>query len=157
MIIKLEIELVPSSAWYSNLRSVLSPADWDIVRKLVYRKSGNICQICGSKGKYHVEAHEVWGYGIVNGAYVQKLLHVQCLCPLCHEAKHIGLAQVRGFGDRARRTLMRVNNWNLDQTEKYIEQKFREWKQRSQYKWELDISEIVNYGIDLVKYSNIKK
>ena len=30
---KLNFELVPDSCWYSNLRSILSPAQWDVVRR----------------------------------------------------------------------------------------------------------------------------
>lgn len=155
---KLEIELVPSSAWYSNLRSILEPADWDIVRKLVYKKANYCCEICGGKGEKHpVEAHEVWGYQCVpveDGAphYFQVLEYVQALCPICHEAKHIGLAQIRGFGDRAKQTLMRVNYWGAEQTEIYVRNMFLQWSERSRNQWTINIDKVVEYGIDRNKY-----
>ena len=42
---KLNFELVPDSCWYSNLRSILSPAQWDVVRKEAYSRSGGECMI----------------------------------------------------------------------------------------------------------------
>lgn len=119
--IKLEIELVPASAFYSNLRSILDKSDWDILRRLVYKKANYKCEICGGIGKEHpVECHEVWNYNdrdfnielltdeeITDTIYnkvvrVQKLSHCQAICPDCHQAKHIGLAQIKGNGERAK-------------------------------------------------------
>lgn len=170
---KLEIELVPSTAWYSNLRSILTPADWDTVRKLVYKNADYKCEICGGKGEKHpVEAHEVWGYNdsdfdvnaltneeIIDTIYnkvvrTQKLLYVQALCPICHEAKHIGLAQIRGFGERAKETLMRVNEWDKTRVLSYIKEKFTEWHERSRHQWSINIDKVTHYGIDLSKYKD---
>ena len=36
--LKLDFELVPDGCWYSNLRSILKPAQWDIVRKEAYAR-----------------------------------------------------------------------------------------------------------------------
>jgi len=150
---KLEIELVPSTAWYSNLRSILEPSDWDIVRKLVYRNANYKCEICGGVGENHpVEAHEVWEYD--GKTQVQTLAYVQSLCPLCHEAKHIGLAQIRGFDGRAKQTLMRVNGWDAETTKQYILEKFDQWGRRSKFLWKINIDKITEYGIDLNKYKD---
>jgi len=158
---KLEIELVPSSAWYSNLRSILTSADWDTLRKQVYSNAGYECEICGGKGNQHpVECHEVWEYLELCDdndeiLRLQKLSLCQALCPLCHEAKHIGLAQIKGNGERAKETLKRVNGWNAKQVEEYVRFKFSEWHERSQFQWIIDIDKIKDYGLS--KYKIKKK
>lgn len=42
---KLTIELVPSTAWYSNVRSNVTQAEWDVLRKECYKKAGYVCEI----------------------------------------------------------------------------------------------------------------
>lgn len=157
--IKLEIELVPQSCFFTNLRAILDSEDWDKIRKQVYKKADYRCEICGGKGDTHpVEAHEIFLYEEVGvedlpePMRVQNLVSVQSLCPLCHEAKHMGLAQIRGFGERAKETLMRVNKWNEKETEEYVRMKFEEWSIRSKYQWHINIDRITDYGIDLNKY-----
>lgn len=58
---KLEFELVPEGCWYSNLRSLLKPREWDMVRKDAYARAGGRCMICGRKTQ-RLEAHERWEY-----------------------------------------------------------------------------------------------
>ena len=84
---KLNFELVPDSCWYSNLRSILSPAQWDIVRREAYREANGKCMICGEPAT-RLEAHEKWSYDEENA--VQKLETVIAVCKSCHEVIHIG-------------------------------------------------------------------
>ena len=58
---KLDFELVPDSCWYSNLRSILSPEQWDVVRREAYARAGGKCSICGGQSP-RLEAHEQWEY-----------------------------------------------------------------------------------------------
>ena len=37
--IKLTIELVPRTAWFSNVRSMVSREDWDVLRKECYAQA----------------------------------------------------------------------------------------------------------------------
>ena len=88
--LKLQIELVPGSCFYSNVRSILKKGQWDEIRRAVYGKFGNKCAICGGVGpKWPVECHEVWMYDDV--ALTQTLGYMQALCPACHHVKHMGL------------------------------------------------------------------
>src|ERR1017187_3032700 len=101
---KLEVELVPSSCFYTNLRSILSKGNWDRLRKYSYEKANLKCEICGESGldqgsKHALECHEVWAYDDVN--LIQSLVRVEALCPRCHEVKHIGLAGLKGHNQRA--------------------------------------------------------
>ena len=140
---KLTIELVPQSCWYSNVRSNVSKAEWDKLRTASYRKAGFKCEICGGKGpKWPVECHEVWHYDEENK--IQKLVRMIALCPSCHEVKHIGLARIKGNFNRAVKHLMKVNNMTEQDAMDYIETAFRVWSERSKYNWELDITFLDN-------------
>lgn len=146
----LTIELVPSSCWFSNVRSSVSRKEWDIIRKQVYSEANNICEICGGKGPNHpVECHEIWNYD--DKKLIQKLVGMIALCPSCHQVKHIGLSQVRGIGTEAKNHLAKVNKISKDEAEKYIKASFELWEQRSKKKWKLDISKLIDYGIDITK------
>ncbi len=105
MAYKLDFELVPEECWYSNLRSVLPPAGWDIVRKDAYARAKGRCSICGKAGR--LEAHETWSYDEKRA--VQKLETVIALCHACHEVKHISRTQLTGRGDEAMEHFMKVN------------------------------------------------
>ena len=137
--ILLTIDLVPQTVWYKNLRSMLSKEEWDIIRRWAYKKADYKCEICGGKGdKWPVEAHEVWEYD--NRNKIQKLIDVRALCPMCHKVKHIGLAQLKGEYDIALQHLAKVNNWTLDEAQKYIDRQVETWRERNMYEWETDIS-----------------
>lgn len=59
----LTIELVPSTSWYSNVRSMVKPEEWDILRRISYKEAQYRCKICHGQGTKHpVECHEIWEY-----------------------------------------------------------------------------------------------
>jgi 5-methylcytosine-specific restriction endonuclease McrA len=135
----LTIELVPSTCWYSNLRSELTRAQWDHIRKASYQKAKYLCEICGGHGPRHpVECHEIWMFD--DEQKTQTLTGVTSICPRCHEVKHIGLAGKRGRGREARSQLAKVNGWSTEQAQDYINKSFEVWSERSQHDWTLDIS-----------------
>jgi len=137
---RLAIELVPSTAWYANLRKMLEKDVWDRLRRSVYEKAGHRCEICGGVGPKHpVECHEVWSWThrkVTNSSHGgQRLERVMALCPACHEVKHFGLAQVRGRDKQAMRHLTKVNGWNLAQGQHYVRECFEGWEELSSFKW----------------------
>ncbi len=143
---RLTVELVPSSCWFSNLRSELSSADWDRLRHATYEKAGRRCEICGQRGSAHpVECHEVWEYD--DERQVQRLAGLVALCPACHEAKHIGHAGTVGRAGQARAHLARVNGWSMDMVEIYLEAQFEQWSRRSGHEWSLDLSWLEQFDI----------
>jgi len=147
---KLTIELVPKTAWYSNVRDILSKAQWDAVRKQVYSAAYDLCQICGGVGPKHpVEAHEIWSYDEASG--IQKLEKILALCPACHQVKHIGLAQIQGKFEKAVLHFMKINEVARSAALAYISAQFKIWEERSKLEWKLDITELSNYGIDVTK------
>lgn len=145
---KLTIELVPRTAWYTNVRSNVSKDEWDRLRKKSYALANNVCEICGDTGKnqgykHNIECHEIWHYDDTTKA--QTLTGLISLCPYCHKCKHPGLAQINGELNIVINQLMKVNNISKDDAEKLIDDAFTIWRERSKHEWKLDISYIENY------------
>lgn len=145
---KLTIELVPKTCWYSNVRSHILKTDWDKLRKECYRLAKHKCEICGGKGKkWPVECHEVWHYNDIRK--IQKLQRLIALCPSCHEVKHAGRSQKLGLYDKVLNHLSKVNNITKREAIHHIETSLETWSQRSQYSWTLDISYLTDQGIKI--------
>ena len=143
---RLTIELVPETAWFSNVRSMISKPDWDRLRRETYRAYRYRCGVCGGIGERHpVECHEIWHYN--DAERVQKLMGLIALCPSCHEVKHIGFANIRGRGDIAVAHLAKVNGWTLPEAERYVSEQFAVWTQRSRFAWRVDLQWLEARGI----------
>ena len=141
---KLTIELVPKSCWYSNVRSEVSKEKWDELRRETYAKAGHCCEVCGGKGpRWPVECHEIWDYN--DEQKKQTLKGLIALCPDCHECKHMGRAQVVGRGLEAAEHFAKVNGINISEASRAISEAFDVWRERSQHQWELDISWLDNH------------
>lgn len=135
---KLEIELVPDSCWYSNLRSILSPAQWDVVRRDAYARANGKCMICGAPTR-RLEAHERWEYDEKNA--VQKLKDVVAVCRACHEVIHIGRTQVLGRGREAEEHFMKVNDCTYAQFRKALGEANATHRRRNEVaEWKLDLT-----------------
>jgi hypothetical protein len=146
----LNIELVPATSFGANLRSALAAEQWDIIRKQVYSKAYNVCEICGEIGPKHpVEAHEIWQYN--DKTNQQKLIGMIALCPNCHMCKHMGFARVSGKEDQAIKHFMKINKLSKKEAKKCIDQEFKIWEERSKKEWVLDISILKDFGIDINK------
>ncbi|MFJ3408313.1 DUF5710 domain-containing protein [Promicromonospora sp. NPDC090134] len=76
------VDLVPSTCWFTNVRSCVSPKDWDRLRRMITRRAGLRCEICGAtqdkETRRWLEAHERWVYDGTTG--VQRLVRLICLC-----------------------------------------------------------------------------
>ena len=143
---RLTIELVPQTCWFSNVRSEVSPADWDRLRKMTAHAAGNQCQVCGGLGpKWPVECHEIWEYD--DNQHRQTLAGLTALCPACHEVKHMGFANTRGRGTIAARNLAKVNGWTAQEADRYIADQFAVWERRSRFQWTLDLRWLEQQGI----------
>lgn len=134
---KLNFELVPDSCWYSNLRSILSPAQWDVVRKEAYARAGGRCMICGAPSK-RLEAHERWEYN--EKAAVQRLADVVAVCKACHEVIHIGRTALLGGEERACGHFMKVNGCSYSDYRKALGEANEAHRRRNSVKeWALDL------------------
>lgn len=140
---KLEIELIPKTCHYSNIRSMVTTSEWDKIRKLSYAAANNKCEICNDNGlnqgyKHRVECHEVFEYDDIN--HVQKLVKLVSLCVICHQVKHIGRAIAIGREEICLKQLAKVNKWTPIEIQQHILNSFELHKDRSKYQWTLDLS-----------------
>jgi len=56
------VDLIPDSCWFTNVRSCVSQRDWDRLRRMMYRRAYDKCEVCGAGrdpdvGKW-LEGHE---------------------------------------------------------------------------------------------------
>lgn len=135
---KLNFELVPDSCWYSNLRSILSPAQWDVVRREAYSRAGGRCMICGAQTS-RLEAHERWEYD--ETAHIQKLADVVAVCRSCHEVIHIGRTQLKGGEEAACAHFMKVNGCTYADYRRALGEANEAHRRRNLVpEWKLDLS-----------------
>ena len=151
--LKLTIELVPKTAWYTNVRSNVSRPEWDKIRKECYKRANYHCEICHDQGmnqgaKWPVECHEIWSYDDLK--CVQTLTGLISLCPRCHKAKHPGLAQINGEIEIVYGQLMRVNKMTRIEAESYLQTCFEVWQDRSAYSWTCNVEYLKIYFVKQV-------
>jgi hypothetical protein len=140
--LRLKIELVPSTSWYDNLRKRTTKENWDKIRKTAYANCGHKCGICGVEAR--LNCHEIWEYG--DEKHNQKLKGFIALCDMCHHVKHIGLAGILASEGKLDYEMvvehfMKVNNCDRKTFEEHKKSAFDEWRQRSKYKWHIDLGE----------------
>ncbi|MHA6629156.1 DUF5710 domain-containing protein [Pseudonocardia sichuanensis] len=60
------VDMVPRSCWFTNVRTCVSPQDWERLRRMITRRAGQKCEVCGAGEDRTVqrwlEAHERWAY-----------------------------------------------------------------------------------------------
>ena len=141
----LYVDLVPKGCWFKNVRTNVSPSDWDSIRKTVYKRAGFACEICGAKGR--LEAHERWSYD--DETHVQKLVRLIALCPDCHMVTHFGLASLRGKEKEAVAHFKKVSGLSYSDIKAHVEDAFDQWKKRSRHSYRLDLSMIEKCGVGI--------
>ena len=141
---KLEIELVPSTCWYSNVRSNVSKETWDRIRKWTYKNYNHKCGICDTGGMIH--CHEIWEYN--DKKCTQKLKGFIALCPMCHHVKHIGLAEI--LSDNKKLNIqdvidhfMKVNDCSYNSYRKHYDKAWSTWERQSMHEWIPDLSDFI--------------
>lgn len=147
------VDLIPTTSWFTNVRSCVEPRDWDRVRRMVIRRAGHSCEVCGATEnraeQRWLEAHERWAYDAKRN--VQALRRLVCLCTDCHRTTHYGLAEVQGTADQAFRHLMAVNGLNAAQAKSHISEAVDLWRARSLRPWTLDLTILTEEGIELAR------
>lgn len=163
--LKLEIELVPSTVWFSSIYQILKESnkldEWRKIKVAIFQKEGRFCWICGTNTR-RLEAHEFWEYD--DAKHVQKLVAIHHLCDLCHKIKHIGFWCHTPEGSRkleqeglCKEDLIKhfcvINKYTRKDFENYEYQVFRAWDERSKFNWEQDFGEyspIVLKALELI-------
>jgi hypothetical protein len=151
---KLTVELVPTTCHFSNVRSTVTTAEWDKIRRISYEAANNVCEICKDTGKnqgykHNVECHEIWHYN--DETHVQTLTGLISLCPTCHQVKHIGRSIAIGIEKQCYYQLAKINKWTIKQIQEHIVKSFEVHKERSKHQWTLDISILKSepYNVDI--------
>lgn len=145
------VDLVPTTCWFTNVRSCVAARDWERLRRTILDRASNRCEACGAtadrEAKQWLEVHERWTYDEV--LRVQKLGRLICLCTNCHTVTHFGLAQINGLETHALRHLMTVTSMTGSQARAHIEAAFDLWRRRSLTNWTLDLSILTDAGVTL--------
>jgi hypothetical protein len=145
------VDLVPSTCWFTNVRSCVSPKDWERLRRMINRRAGMRCEICGAtedrQTRRWLEAHERWVFDPARGT--QRLARLICLCTDCHTVTHFGFAQVRGLEEAAYLHLMSVTGMTRAEARLHVYEAFTLWETRSERTWDLDLSMLTDVGVTL--------
>lgn len=143
------VDLVPSSCWFTNVRTCVDQRDWERLRRMIVGRAGARCEACGQgedrAANRWLEAHERWSYD--EERHVQSLRRLVCLCTSCHGATHFGLAQVKGTDGVARAHLRQVTGFDERALELHLREAFATWQYRSMTTWTLDLSILTDAGV----------
>ncbi|MGP3979246.1 DUF5710 domain-containing protein [Streptomyces sp. 8N114] len=146
------VDLVPSSCWFTNVRSCVAPRDWERLRRMINGRAGQRCEACGRgedrTARRWLEAHERWEYD--EESAVQRLRRLVCLCTDCHTVTHFGLAEINGKRSAALAHLRSVTGMSATAAESHVRAAFALWRERSAREWTLDLSMLTGAGITVV-------
>lgn len=145
------VDLVPSSCWFTNVRSCISQADWERLRRMIIKRAGDRCEVCRVRedrdDERWLEAHERWDYDEAN--QVQVLKRIICLCTDCHRTTHYGFAMINGDSDWVFDFLMDITKMDATAANKHIDEAFKLWEERSKKVWELDLSILTDCDVEI--------
>ncbi|MBT0773834.1 hypothetical protein KIH74_33120 [Kineosporia sp. J2-2] len=143
------VDMVPSTCWFTNVRSCVAPRDWERIRRMVTARAGQRCETCGAPedraARRWLEVHERWAYD--EATQVQRLGRLICLCSDCHTATHYGLAGIRGRSSAARSHLQKVTGLGASDISILIEVATETFYRRSTHPWTLDLSILTDTGV----------
>jgi len=139
------VDLIPKSCWFSNARTSIAGKDWQRVRQLVTTRSNHRCECCDGDGE---DVHERWDYD--EATRKQTLKRLVLLFKACHEATHMGRAELLGRHEAAQAHLQRVCGMTPEQAQEHESAAFALWRQRNASEWELDLSILRDSGIETV-------
>jgi Domain of unknown function (DUF5710) len=145
----LSVDLIPKSAWFTNVRSCVSPEDWERLRTMVTRRAWQRCEFCSANRdpemQRRLEVHERWAFD--DASRVQTLRRLVCICSDCHAVVHYGVTQIQGDVEAAFEHLIAVAELDVPQAKAHVLDAFRVWEERSQHQWDLDLSMLTKAGI----------
>jgi hypothetical protein len=145
------VDMVPETCWFTNVRTCVCAQDWERLRRMITRRAGQACEICGATedralGRW-LEAHERWAYNQNTG--VQALRRLICVCSDCHLSTHLGYANVTGHANEAIAHLRKVTGMTDTQVADHVSAAGDLWTHRSRRVWALDLSMLTDAGVTL--------
>lgn len=152
---RLTVELVPRTTWWTNVRSKISRSEWEKCKNYSKAKTNGMCILCGGSGlqqgrRYATEAHEVWSYDDTNK--IQTLVDIVPICPRCHQVKHLGRSRATMDPHQWAAVIqhfMDVNEMYDERIDEYLMDAFSVWERRSQFRWKLDVSLLERIGVKI--------
>lgn len=147
------VDLVPRSCWFTNVRTCISQQDWERLRRMITRRAGYVCEICGAAEdrdrKLWLEAHERWHYD--EQTRMQSLRRLICLCSSCHLVTHFGYANIQGRTDEAFAHLRKVTGMSEVESRRHVYAAEDLWIERSARTWTLDLVMLTDAGVTLAR------
>jgi hypothetical protein len=144
--VRIRADLLPASAWGSNLRGILSAQEWERLRLPIIDAAGGCCEICRARpASRRPDCHEQWAFELRAIAPdemplpVQRLVRLVALCPGCHSVQHIGLASLRGYLDEARARLAQLNSWSAVEVAADLHRANQRFALLEVVPWDLDL------------------
>jgi hypothetical protein len=137
------VEPVPATCRFSEMRVVLSAAQYSHVEQARFEAAGNRCQTCGGAGPLpcrRVDLHEVWHYDDVKR--VQTLLRFTALCPPCHNVAHLAMMAPRSARIESLVHIKKVNGWTMSAVEDHVKAAFDTWRLRSGVEWKTNLGHL---------------
>ena len=133
------VEPVPGRTWDESAQSYLGEQPWRRLATMVLRRAGNTCEACGQRrGPNQVALHLRWC--CEDETMTARLARLMCLCERCEEASHLASSGGPVDGERARRWLARVNNWDAATTTEHVTEASEIRDSRSAQGWRLDLA-----------------
>ncbi len=142
------VDLIPTSCWFTNVRTCVSPPDWARVKALVGAPS--IAARCAVPGPNHRTGcgcrHTNAGPTTIRPGY--RPCGRWCPYPPAgHRTTHVGFAEVTGQDPQAHAHLRTVNGWSIADADAHIAMADRVWRARSAVDSSLDLSILTAAGV----------
>ena len=139
---RLYVDWIPSSTWYTNVRSNINAVDWERIKEMCKERASYRCELCRAKANYSekifLECHERFLFDPTTR--IQKLARFVCMCTLCHQVTHYGLSQVQGREQIVFEHLKAVNRWTDKRTQAHIKNRFDLWERKNLIDWQVDLT-----------------
>jgi len=138
------IELVPATTWGKSLAQLARQKGsgfrsmWNKIRQRELDRVKHACEICKAAVSGLI-CHEKWRYD--DTQHVQRLVGYEVVCRECSNILHLGRAsRDQRLWKSAEIHFTRATGLKADVLKDIFHQVMKEWKERSKYKWNIDIS-----------------
>lgn len=147
------VDMIPRSCWFTNIRTCVTPQDWERLARMIYRRAGHRCEACNAPpdrgGGRRLEAHERWAFD--DATRVQVLRRLICLCNDCHLSTHLGFANVTGRAGQALAHLGAVTGMTPAEISRHVQAAGDLWTERSRHLWTLDLTILAEAGVAVAR------
>ena len=134
--LRLAVESIPYGSRRASLANLMPRAQWDRLRRSIYRKAHYRCQICGREGRMY--CHEIWQYN--DATSHQFLRGFEALCRDCHDTKHLFFIRSNWRRAVLFRRFLTVNRVSREKGIQHLVDVYRQQQKLNRKQW------VVNYG-----------